>query len=272
MTDAPELASAPTLRQAAWGLSLPLRGLRRIAGEATLWPWFLAPWLVTTALMLVALGLTWTYGVDLTARVADFPTGDGVVGLGAKVGWYLLAAVVHVALLGVTSVVAWTLAGILAAPFYDQLSARVERLELGDALEALPQTWQHVLGDVAQGVAHSLMALTLYAGASCALLSLHLVPVAGEPLYALATSVLSAFYLSREVLDYSFSRRRYPFLTKLRLVRAHARVTGGLGLGMVAVVWIPLVNGVLMPASVVGGTLLFCELHRQGRLPEEEGT
>lgn len=269
MSDAPELATASSLRQAVWGLSLPLRGLRRVASEATLWPWFVAPWLLTTALMLVALGFTWTYGLDLTGRVAEYPLMDGVVGFGARVGWYALATFVHLALLGVTSVVAWTLAGILAAPFYDQLSARVERLELGDALSELPQTWQHILGDIAQGVAHSLMALTLYGGASCVLLSLQLLPAVGQPLHVVASAILSAFYLSREVLDYSFSRRRYAFLTKLRLVRAHARVTGGLGLGMVAVVWIPLVNGVLMPASVVGGTLLFCELHRQGQLPEE---
>ena len=120
--------------------------------------------------------------------------------------------------------------------------------------------------DVAIGILHSLYGALLYVSLFCPLLLLNLVPVLGQVAYTVIGGLLSAFFIAREVMDYSLSRRQLSFRQKLQLQRDNLSCVGGLGMSSFILLWVPLANLVSMPAAVIGGTLLYCELEQAGRL------
>lgn len=271
----PDLETASAGRLFRHGLTLPLRGLRTMARERALWPYVATPVAVTTALLLGAWWLALQTAPQLVdtlfARPAD---AAGWLGWARLTLWRATWLGVHVLVLALFSVLSWFVGSILASPVYDRLSARVEHLVLGRAEE--PFDARLVAGDVVAGVSHSLLALVLYLSLACPLVVLGIVPILGPPAELMLGTLVSAWFLAREVMDYATSRRRLGFGEKLGLLRRHRAVTLGLGLSTFALLWIPLANFLSMPAAVIGGTLLCCELEgsgllrpRPGRLPSE---
>lgn len=263
MSSAPDLVTSPLRSRVTHGLLYPLRGVRMMISTPSLWPYVIVPILVTAGFILGALWVSWSWGGALAQDLLPMPTGTGWVAWAGRGMWTVSKAVIHVALFAVLAVLGWFAGGLVASPFYDRLSDRVERIVRGQGVDEAFDA-RVVLQDVVTGVLHSLGSLALYLGVSCPLLLLHLVPALGEPIYVLASGTVTSFFLAREVLDYSLSRRRVPFVDKFRLVWSHRAVTGGLGFGTFLLVWVPLLNFLSMPASVIGGTLLFCELQAQG--------
>jgi CysZ protein len=63
-----------------------------------------------------------------------------------------------------------------------------------------------------------------------------------------------------EYLGYPMDRRGLSFHDKRRFLRTRLKSTLGFGVGNLVVASIPLVNILLIPAAVAGGTLLFLDL------------
>jgi CysZ protein len=74
----------------------------------------------------------------------------------------------------------------------------------------------------------------------------------------------TALFLSREMMDGPMSRRRYRFRRKLRIVRSQLPLMLGFGMACAGLLWVPLLNFVFMPVSIVGGTLLFLTIESNG--------
>ena len=252
----------------AYGLSLPVRGALFVIRHPTLWPWVFVPILITTALILGAFGITWTWGSTAAAALLSQPQGSGWYVSLLTVGWHLMSALVHAVIFAATAVFGWFLGGILASPFYDRLSDQVERIRLGSSIDEAFDL-KTTATDIAFGIRHSIAGLVLYAGSLLLVVPLQIIPGLGALAYLVLSTTISSFFLAREVLDYSLSRRRIGFRGKLSIVWTERALTGGLGLGTVMLLWIPLANFFSMPASVVGGTLLFCDLKAAGHLPGE---
>ena len=152
---------------------------------------------------------------------------------------------------------------LLASPFYDVLAGKVEARLLGPSDE--PFAWRTVLGDAWMSVQHSLLGLLLYGLSMGLLLLLNLLPVVGSALYAALSTTATVFFLARELMDIPLSRRRLGFFEKIRWMGGHKALLGGLGLATMAMLAVPVVNLLLMPVAVLGGTLLYCHLHQVGQ-------
>lgn len=174
---------------------------------------------------------------------------------------YFLTLIVIVLLLLLIVFTFTVVANILASPFNDALSSRTEALVTGrpDETFSLPG----LLKELGRTVIEELKKLGFYLLAVGAILILLLVPVIGSVLYTALMTVLTIFWLGLGFLDYAMARHQYRLGDKLRLGRTHLPAVMGYGLSIFLIVMVPVLNLALIPAAVVGGTLLFIEIVRQ---------
>jgi CysZ protein len=263
MGSPPDFLSSSLNRRLTYGLSLPARAANMMLTRRELWPYVAIPISLCAVLIIASSWATLHWGTELTRTFVSAPEASGWLADLGRTMWWITNAVVHAVLFGFLTVMSWFLAGILASPIYDRLSARVESLELGT-----PWTddggFTEALDDVWLGIQHTLLGVSLYLSLWCPMLLLNLVPVFGEIAYVVLGGAVSAFFVAREGLDYSLSRRRFSFRQKLNLMWAHLAVVEGLGLASLVLMWIPLANFISMPVAVIAGTLLYCDLEESG--------
>lgn len=252
-------AGLDRITQLRYGFRFPWLGLRYLLRERDLLPWIVVPVLINIVFILLAfLGATWG-SPWLVAQLWAAPIGGFALTI-----WHALVMIVGLLLFVVGVVVMYAVSGILGTPFYDYLSARVELRIAAESEEIVdwPQFWR----DVAQSIRHSIMGFGLWILVMMPLFCVGLVPGVG-PLIELSVGlVFTALFLAREMMDGAMSRRRFPFRRKLRIVRAHIMVMLGFGLACAAILWVPLLNFVFMPVSMVGGTLLFLMIESSGEV------
>ena len=159
------------------------------------------------------------------------------------------------------------LANLIASPFNGLLSAQVEKLVTGTA----PESGMGLAREMADGLFGELRRLRYYlaralmlAVVSIALLFIPPANLAIAPLWF----IFGAFMLSFEYLDQPMANRGLRFDDKI--LRLRARRWRHLGFGSLVTVMtaIPLANLVVMPAAVVGATLLYLECHPRQAITE----
>lgn len=150
------------------------------------------------------------------------------------------------------------LANLIASPFNGMLSARVELLVTGTA----PESGMSLGGEMLDGVTGELRRLRYYVGRAALLglasLVLLFIPVANLAIAPL-WFIFGAFMLAFEYLDQPMANRGLSFNHKM--IRMRARRWQHLGFGSVVTLAtaVPLANLVVMPAAVIGATLLYLE-------------
>ncbi len=245
------------------GFRYPFAGFRYLAKKQDLWLWVAAPALINLVLFVGGLAASWVAAPRLLGVVWTRPELGGGVIL-----WVLVAWLLRIALFAVASVVVYVAAGVLAAPFNEVISERVEQDQLGDAGEA----WglKVFLRDTTVSIVHSLLSLTLYALIMAPLVVINVLPGLGSAVFLVGSWLVSAFFAAREMLDGVTSRRRMRLSAKFGLLREHLALTMGFGLATNLLLWVPLLNFLCMPVSVVGATLMYCELERAGLAPSRK--
>jgi CysZ protein len=243
------------------GAVAPFRGLWYIATHPRpLLPWLVLPVLVNIAAVIGAfiaafVGTPWLIDTLLWSQ-PHHPFWVFV--------WTVLTYSMAALLFIVAVLLIYLLASAIGSPFYDRLSAEVERIELGDVPGG--HRW------FAQGVwsiAHSLIGLFLWVVLVVLASILNLIPGIGTVLEFIVTLAGTAFLVAREMLDGPLTRRRFSFAAKIGFVARHIAATGPFGLVSATLLWVPLLNFVVLPAAVVGGTLLYLDLTRDDREAEE---
>ncbi|RJS92707.1 sulfate transporter CysZ [Salinisphaera sp. Q1T1-3] len=150
------------------------------------------------------------------------------------------------------------IANLIASPFNGMLSARVERLATGRA----PESGMNLAGEMWDGLAGELRRLRYYASRALvlALISLLLLFI---PLANLAIAplwfVFGAFMLAFEYLDQPMANRGMVFDDKMQHLYARGWRHLGFGSAVTLATAIPLANLIVMPAAVIGATLLYIE-------------
>ncbi|WP_335982497.1 EI24 domain-containing protein [Streptomyces sp. CA2R106] len=157
-------------------------------------------------------------------------------------------------LLSVISFTAVTL--LVGDPFYEALSARVERGE-GDCPQAPERPlWREVW----TAVRDSARVLLWAAVFGVLLFAAGFVPVAGQTVVPVAGFCVSGFFLALELTTVAFERRAVDLTTRTRLLRHRLPLVLGFGVPLAAAFLVPFVAVVLMPGAVAGATLLVREL------------
>ena len=178
-----------------------------------------------------------------------------------KVLYYVIIVIAAVLLVAVFFFIFRAVASAIAAPFNDLLSEKTEQLVTGVYSET-PFSVIQVFKDASRSIVHSFRILGIYLGLLILFLFLLLIPGLGYPFYTAATILLSSYMLAYEYLGYPLDRRRLSFRQKRAFLKANLRSSLGFGIGNLAVGCVPFVNLLMIPAAVVGGTILYLKLIR----------
>lgn len=238
----------------AAGAFLPFRAARVLFDRRELWLLALAPALLTLVGLVGGLAASGPLSGWLLRLAWAEPAG-WLVAL-----WWLTRVAIFIVLVYAFAI---AIPVALSAPFADQLSARVERLELGAAGEG-------GLGRMAKeatvGVWHAVARVTLLLVGYVILAPSLIVPGAWPVLAFLWTATWASF----EWLDLPMARHLHGFSE----VRAALRAIRPMGLGFGAVLGalflVPLANLIVIPLGAVAGTLLYVDLVRDGHVARGE--
>lgn len=257
-TSAITLDHAPSRRDFSRGLSAPFDALSHLRTHPRLWTHTLVAAAIHVSCFALVAWQVVSHADDALAWVWRAPEG----GVGGVV-WIVLLWLLRAVFLVGSYLSSALLAQIVVAPLNDRLSEKVERAVIGG--EGEPFAWGRFAGDVAQGVAHSLMNLGLLGALMALTLPLHLIPMVGSMLASAAALSVTATFAAVEFTDWPQARRRMSWLGKWRVARREWRLYLGLGLGLHVMLAVPILNLLLLPVAVTAGTLVFCGLDRAGR-------
>lgn len=238
----------------ARGFWAPLRGLGYLLRNRPLWKYVWIPVLINLALFAGLGGLF----------VLLFPSMVGLILPGGDAWyWVVLRAILWVigsALVLLLFLLIFTAVGtVIAGPFNDLLSERVEQMSRGRLPENLGGIWAQSKRSL-RSAWESLKHVAVYLSGSIVLLVWNVVPGVGSAIYTILGTVWTLLFLALEFGDYYLARHVVRFRTRWAMVWAHRWASLGFGAGCGMLLMIPFLNLFLMPGAVAGGTLLWMEL------------
>jgi CysZ protein len=240
------------------------RGFALLRRERSLWPWAALPFLIN----LLAFGLAiWAFVANLDAiagpleRMLDpgepsawwgWAWAGPLLLLAVLARWLLLAA------LGVAIYFLFTVVGALvAAPFLDVLSERVERIAAGEPAQA-----GGGLGDLLSGALRSMIEegkrTFFFLAVQLAIVLFGLFPGV-QPIAAVASLAFTALFLPLDYTAYALDRRRVPFKLRRRWIAENFGEMFGFGSFGLALFFVPGLSFLCLPWLVTAGTLLVLE-------------
>jgi CysZ protein len=239
----------------ARGVGDGLRGAAYLARHPRLWTWVAAPALIAAIVLIAAIGtiLGWL-GAPIAALAAVVP-GDWADNV------LRFAATIILAIASISIVVSF--AALIAAPFNEQLSERVEEAVTG--VPAPPFRFGRFLVELGLGVAHAARRVSLYAITMLLLLIVGVaVPVVGTVIAAAGGAWATARFAAYDAHDAVFARRRWRYRRKMAYLRE--RRWRGLGLGAVvaALLVVPFVNIIGLSIGATAATLRVVDEERAG--------
>jgi len=250
------LATAPrVLRRAA-------RMLRR---ERSLWPWIAVPFLLNLAAFAVAATLFLEHLGALAApfeRLLEVPAPSQGWGYLLAAPLWLLAGLVRVVLVGAFGLALYfgftLLGGVIAAPFLDVLSERVERLAADQPFAA-----QGGAGAMLRRSARAVVAegqrFAFFLAVEALLLAAGLVPGV-QPFAAAAGLGFAALFLPLAYTGFALDRREVRFAARRRWIASHGVEMLSFGGFALALYALPGLSFLCLPWLVTAGTLLVQEL------------
>jgi CysZ protein len=251
------------IRAAVGGFRLPLEGARLLLHERRLWAPALVPFLLSLVAFATAIGLVLSQADVLYGWATGWLPALGVdrwyQWLWIGPAWLLLKALgaaLFLALAGAGVVAAYLVAGLLASPFHDALSRRVEEVLAGSAVDASEAGLVGALRDAVRAAREELRRLGFFALVAVPLVLLGLLAPPLAPLWGACLTAFTIFFLPLEYASYALDRRRVSFAERRRWLLAHGSATLGFGLAAFLLCTIPLVNFLAMPVLVTAGTLL----------------
>jgi CysZ protein len=233
-------------RDLATGAHALLDGARTIVRERDLWPYVLAPLLISALIMAVAiwLALGWVGGY-LDARLAGWQ--GGIWAAGASVIRFL-APIATVLIVAVATKVAVLPAAI--APFREVISEMVEAKVTGVPVPERPAgaALRDFLPAIGRGLATSAYGIIVLV----VFLPVLLIPGVGVILYLAPTAYIEAL----GALDATFGRKGMGLEEKRAWMRRRRVRVAGFGGAILAANLIPLGALLIVPAAAAGGALL----------------
>lgn len=144
---------------------------------------------------------------------------------------------------------------LLGAPWYGQLSEKLEKLRTGK-VELIELD---IASDLGRAILYELKKLVLIALVGIPLLAINLFPGIGTLISSIGSFALTTTIVSMDFLDSCLERRRLKFRQKLKVVFANLPASGSFGLVCLGLISIPLINLFTIPLCVASGTLFICD-------------
>jgi len=248
------------------GARYPLRGLRWLPRQQ-LRIFVLAPLLINSGLF--ALAVWWSgsrvdaISTHLLAGLADWLP-DWLDWLSTLLYWLIWPLFVAAVLL----VVFYTftlVANFLGSPFNGLLAERVEVLVTGQAPQSPISLWQEVL----RAPVVELRKLGYLALWAIPLLVLFLVPVVNV-LAPFVWGVFGAWMLTLQYVEYPLSNHGMDIVEQRRRLQERRALALGFGATTLVMTLIPVLNFLVMPAAVIGATLMVVEEFPRAAPPPPE--
>lgn len=243
------------------GFSALVRGFIFLAGRPRLWIWAILPTVINLLLLGLMVGVCFHYYGDLYSwlvahlGLTEIASPQGfwqhvLSGLIFAAGLVLKALIVLLTLV-LLLLVTYALSFVVAGPFNDALSERVETALTG--AEPPPFAFSKFVADLWRTIRVELVKAGILLAIPVALFVVSFIPVVGGPLYLLLTFVFGAWDLGFSYADLPYGRRAAPFRTRWAFARQHRWALMGLGAGFA----IPFFALIFAAPMVAGGTILF---------------
>lgn len=244
------------------GSRLVLDGLSMLRRERSLWGLAAVPLLLSLVAVAGAIS-----GIVVAADVIHgFVTGWlPVLEAGAWYTWVwigpaklalaLLGYVLFIVFSAVCIAAACLIANLLASPFLDSLSARVEHILTGSVVES-SEGLVAVLRDAPRTLANEVQRLAFFLGVWALIFGFGVVVPGGQLVVAPALAVFTALFLPLEYSGFALDRRQVPFRQRRAWVRGNLWTMVGFGAAAFVICLVPGLNLLLIPGLVVAGTLL----------------
>ena len=246
----------------AHGVSCLLFGFRFVYSEhrelwrIAIWPTLLAVLLLSAGWVLFGL-----YVDNWVAWIWPEPEPDSGWGILSYL-WKSLVFVVWIVLAFGFGFLITSLFTLLAAPFSDLLSERVEGI-MG-TWEPRPFSLRFLLQDLAETL---MLELTRLGIKIVWLLPLFivsfLVPVVGQGIYMILGGYLLSKFLGMDYVDWCAARRGWSWKQRFQFAKNNRAAIVGFGAGVFLFLMIPLAFVFVWPAAVAGGAKLFTSLQQE---------
>ena len=147
---------------------------------------------------------------------------------------------------------------IIASPFNALLAEKAEELITGQPVDSLEGLGAALLA-MPRGIFRELAKLLYYVPMAILVVVVSIIPGIGNAVAPVLWLLLGAWMMSIQFVDYPMDNHQLSFADVKEAVRSRRLSSMGFG-GLVALcTGIPVVNFFVVPAAVVGATLLWCE-------------
>lgn len=185
----------------------------------------------------------WLHYLDILANILGWLLRVGLVtGLLLIIGFLLLQ-----------------FGGIFGAPWYGQLSEKVEELQTGQPAVLPPQTLTSSIQDIGRAILYELKKIGLQILIGLPLLLLNFIPGFGTLLFTIGGIALASTIVCLDFLDSPMERRRFRFRDKLKMILRTFPASGSFALVCFGLVVIPFLNLLAIPVCIAAGTMFFCD-------------
>ena len=240
------------------------QGLSFLKEHKKLWFFAILPTVINVALFIIMLNVFSHYYdhiyIWLQAFLGPIQIEAPEVWYLKIVAWFLLVIdalfrmIIWLLALLFMLIIFYVLGFIIAGPFNDMLSERVEQIITG----VNPQdfSWKKLLSDLIRTLKAETLKALFFLSIPLALLLVVFIPIVGSVIYPVLTIGFGMFDLSFNYIDYPMARKTLPFADRINFAKKHKVALLGFGTPIL----IPFANFLLMAPLVVGGTLLYLKL------------
>ncbi|GAA0521078.1 membrane protein [Saccharopolyspora subtropica] len=208
------------------------------------------PALISAVLLLAGLGALTYFSGDVVTWLTPFAEGWSDVARNALRILLGVALVGAAAVLASVSFIALTL--LVGGPFYEHIAEQAEeRLGLDTSDDGAG-----LVRSLARGIRDSLKLVGIAAVGAVVLFAIGFVPVVGQIAALVLGALFGAWVLALEMVGLVFQRRGLTLGDRHRELRRHRAVVFGFALPTYLLCLVPVLQLVVIPSAVVGGTLL----------------
>lgn len=242
----------------AQGLQYPIKAIVFILKSPSLWPWCIIPLIINVTV----LWFSWSWLTNYSNDYINAYTSS--TGFWASVLRYALVVVAFVIRVLAVVIMFIIVGSIAALPFNDFLSEKTDKLA-NNWVDPNPFNTLVFVKNLLVTLLQEIKRISIFLLILMPLFFVSFIPIIAP--FAIAVKLLvTAMFFATDYLSYPLERRgTLLFKDKMRFAKTYSHISIGFGLAVTCIALIPLVNFLLFPLAVVGGTLMYGDLERYSR-------